>query len=96
MEKLGYAAPIENTPDKENTEVAQDKSQSKNSAPRVKENPSGGRYTKRGDTERMGNNSKPSVKNQINNIKAQRAKKQAGRNPVRQHTRTAPKIKKER
>ena len=87
MEKLGYAAPIENTPDKENTEVAQDKSQSKNSAPRVKENPSGGRYTKRGDTERMGNNS---------NIKAQRAKKQAGRNPVRQHTRTAPKIKKER
>ena len=48
MEKLGYAAPIENTPDKENTEVAQDKSQSKNSAPRVKENPSGGRYTKRG------------------------------------------------
>jgi len=75
MEKLGYAAPIENTPDKENTEVAQDKSQSKNSAPRVKENPSGGRYTKRGDTERMGNNSKPSVKNQINNIKAQRAKK---------------------
>ena len=56
MEKLGYAAPIENTPDKENTEVAQDKSQSKNSAPRVKENPSGGRYTKRGDTERMGNN----------------------------------------
>ena len=95
-EKLGYAAPIENTPDKENTEVAQDKSQSKNSAPRVKENPSGGRYTKRGDTERMGNNSKPSVKNQINNIKSQRAKKQAGRNPVRQHTRTAPKIKKER
>ncbi len=62
----------------------------------MKENPSGGRYTKRGDTERMGNNSKPSVKNQINNIKAQRAKKQAGRNPVRQHTRTAPKIKKER
>ena len=40
MEKLGYAAPIANTPDKENAEVAQDKSQSKNSAPRVKENPS--------------------------------------------------------
>ena len=39
MEKLGYAAPIENTPDKENTEVAQDKSQSKNSADVYKRQP---------------------------------------------------------
>ena len=97
MEKLDYAAPvIENTPDKEDTEVNQDKVQSKNSTPRVNENPSGGRYTKRGDTERTDSNSKPSVKKQINDIKAQQAKKQAGRAPVRQKSRTAPKIKKER
>lgn len=97
MEKLGYAAPVtENTPDKENAQVAQDTSQSKNSVPRVKENQSGGRYTKRGDMEQTDNNSKPSVKKQINAIKAQQAKKQAEHKPVRQHTRTAPKIKKER
>ena len=97
MEKIGYAAPvIENTPDNEETEVNQDKAQSKNSTPRVNENPSGGRYTKRGDTERTGSNSKPSVKKQITDIKAQQAKKQAGRAPVHQKSRTAPKIKKER
>lgn len=97
MEKLGFNAPvIENTPDKEDAEVNQDKAQSKNSAPRANENLSGGRYTKRGDTERTGSNSKPSVKKQINDIKAQQAKKQAGRAPVRQNTRTAPKMKKER
>lgn len=97
MEKLDYAAPvIENTPDKEDTEVNQDKAQSKNSTPRANENPSGGRYTKRGDMERTDSNSKPSVKKQINDIKAQQAKKQAGRAPVRQKSRTAPKIKKER
>lgn len=97
MEKLGFNAPvIENTPDNEETEVNQDKAQSKNSTPRANENQSGGRYTKRGDTERTDSNSKPSVKKQINDIKAQQAKKQAGRAPVRQNTRTAPKIKKER
>lgn len=97
MEKLGFNAPvIENTPDNEETEVNQDKAQSKNSTPRANENPSGGRYTKRGDTERMDSNSKPSVKKQINDIKAQQAKKQAGRAPVRQKSRTAPKMKKER
>ncbi len=97
MEKLGYATPVtENTPDKENAQVAQDTSQSKNSVPRVKENQSGGRYTKRGDMEQTDNNSKPSVKKQINAIKAQQAKKQAEHKLVRQHMRTAPKIKKER
>ena len=97
MEKIGYAAPvIKNAPDNEDEEVNQDKAQSKNSTPRTNENPSGGRYTKRGDMERTGSNSKPSVKKQINDIKAQQAKKQAGRAPVRQKSHTAPKIKKER
>lgn len=99
MEKMGYAAPVINEQDetaKSETADNKDKAQSKNPTPRAKENPSGGRYTKRGDTERTDSNSKPSVKRQINDIKAQQAKKQAGRAPVRQNTRTVPKIKKER
>lgn len=96
MEKLDFNAPvIENTPDNEETEVNQDKAQSKNSIPRVNENQSDGRYTRRGDMEQTDNNSKPSVKKKINDIKAQQ-KKQTGRAPVRQKSRTAPKIKKER
>ncbi len=99
MEKMGYAAPVINKQDEpENSETTndKDKAQSKNSTPRANENPSGGRYTKRGDTERTDSNSKPSVKRQINDIKAQQAKKQAGRAPVRQNMHTVPKIKKER
>ena len=99
MEKMGYAAPVINEQDEtEKSETAdnKDKAQSKNSTPRANENPSGGRYTKRGDTERTDSNSKPSVKRQINDIKAQQAKKQTGRAPVRQNMRTAPRIKKER
>lgn len=89
MEKLGYAAPeVEEQTDKE--DAADGKDKTKNSAPRAKENRSDGRYTKRGDTERTDSNSKPSVKRQINDIKAQQAKKQADR----AITRTIPKKKK--
>lgn len=95
MEKLGFNAPvIENVPDNEETEVNHDKSdkaQSKNSTPHANENQSGGRYTKRGDMERTDSNFKPSVKRQINDIKTQQAKKQSGRTPVRQKSRTVPK-----
>lgn len=96
MEKLGFTAPEveeQTAPDKE--EVADGKDKSKNSIPRANENQSGGRYTRRGDMERTDSNSKPSVKKQINDIKAQQ-KKQVGRAPVHQKSRTAPKIKKER
>lgn len=94
MEKMGYAAPVINEQDEtEKSETAdnKDKAQSKNSTPRTNENQSGGRYTKRGDTERTDSNFKPSVKRQINDIKAQQAKKQSGRTPVRQKSRTVPK-----
>lgn len=94
MEKMGYDAPVINEQDEpENSETTNDKDKapSKNSTPRANENPSGGRYTKRGDTERTDSNSKPSVKRQINDIKAQQAKKQARRAPVRQKSRTVPK-----
>ena len=103
MEKLGYAAPAveeQATPDKseaaENTDKP-DKVQSKNSTPRAKENQSERRYTKRGDTEQTDSRTKPSVKKQIDDIKAQQKKKSRSdpeRTPVRQATRPMPKKKK--
>lgn len=99
MAKLGLSAPVmgeQAAPEKSETADDKDKVQSKNSIPRVQENQSEDRYTERGDMEQTGSSTKPSVKKQIEDIKAQQAKKQAGRAPVRQKSRTVPKIKKER
>lgn len=103
MEKIGYAAPAveeQKIPDKSDATENKDKTdkvQSKNSIPRAKENPSEGKYTKRGDMEQTDSRTKPSVKKQIDDIKAQQKKKSRPdpeRTPVRQDTRPIPKKKK--
>lgn len=97
MEKLGFSAPaVEEQPASEkdaadNTEQTKD-ANSKNAIPRAQENRSEHKFTERGDTERTGSNTKPSVKKQIEDIKAQQ-KKQSDRAPVRQRTKPKKKAK---
>ena len=100
IDKLGLSAPVmeeQTPPEKSETTDDKDKVQSKNSKPRAKENPSEGKYTKRGDMEQTDSHTKPSVKKQIEDIKTQQKKKSRPdpeRTPVRQDTRPAPKKKK--
>ena len=104
MEKLGYNAPIvdeQTAPDKD---AADDKEKSKeanskNSIPRANENRSEHKFTERGDMERTGSRTKPSVKKQIDDIKAQQKKKSRPdpeRTPVHQDTRPIPTKKKKK
>ena len=84
MEKLGYTAPAaeeKNFDDRSDAELQHDNTSAdrskeqheKNSNPRGREYRSEHRYTKRGDTERADRNTKDSVRDRINDIKAQRA-----------------------
>ena len=84
MEKLGYTAPAaeeKNFDDRSDVELQHDNTSAdrskeqheKNSNPRGREYRSEHRYTKRGDTERADRNTKDSVRDRINDIKAQRA-----------------------
>ena len=93
MEKLGYTAPAaeekDNPEDRvdaetqgDNTSVDRSKERhGKNSDPRGREYRSEHRYTKRGDTERADRNTKDSVRDRINDIKARRVAD--GKAPVR-------------
>ena len=92
MEKLGYTAPAaeeKNFDDREDAEpqhnnTSTDRSKErheKNSGPRGREYRSEHRYTKRGDTERADRNTKDSVRDRINDIKARRVAD--GKAPVR-------------
>ena len=65
IDKLGLSAPVmeeQTPPEKSETTDDKDKVQSKNSKPRAKENPSEGKYTKRGDMEQTDSHTKPSDK----------------------------------
>lgn len=100
MEKLGFSAPVveeQTSPDKAET-TDNKEAQSKNSMPRATENPSNGKYTKRGDMEQTGSRTnKSSVRKQIDDIKAHNNKKshqEPARTPVRQNKRPIPKKKK--
>lgn len=98
MAKLGLSAPVVEEQDTDKSDSADNKDtvQSKNSIPRAQENLSEGRYTERGDMEQTGSRTKPSVKKQIDDIKAEQKKKSRSepeRTPVRQNTRPMPKKK---
>jgi uncharacterized protein YueI len=103
MEKMNYTAPVisedKDTPEKTEdklTEKTQEKT-SKNSMPRAKENQSKKKYTRHGDTTQTDRGSKPSVKEQIEEIKAQKAaaKKDVERKPL-QHQQSHTNIKKKK
>ena len=92
MEKLGYTAPAaeeKNFDDKSDSGLQRDNNSAdrskerheKNSAPRGRKYRSEHRYTKRGDTERADRNTKDSVRDRINDIKARRVAD--GKAPVR-------------
>jgi len=92
MEKLGYTAPAaeeKKFDDREDAETQRDNTSvdrskehhEKNSGPRGREYRSEHRYTKRGDTERADRNTKDSVRDRINDIKARRVAD--GKAPVR-------------
>lgn len=79
MEKLGYTAPaaeeknsFDDRVDADNSQHDVDRTKEKNSAPRARDYRSEYRYTKRGDTERADRNTKDSVRDRINGIKAHR------------------------
>lgn len=82
MEKLGYTAPVqeeksEQTDKQDKTadkDVSAEKAKAepeKNASPRAVKSQSEHRYTRRGDTERAGRNTKESVRDRINNTKSQ-------------------------
>ena len=85
MEKLGYTAPVQEEKSEQtdktdeqdkviDKDVSAEKTKAepeKNSAPRAVKSQSEHRYTRRGDTERAGRNTKESVRDRINNIKSQ-------------------------
>ena len=92
MEKLGYTAPAaeeKNFDDRSDVELQHDNTSAdrskehheKNSGPRWREYRSEHRYTKRGDTERADRNTKDSVRDRLNDIKARRVAD--GKAPVR-------------
>ena len=88
MEKLGYTAPaaekknsFDDRADADNSQHDVDRAKEKNSGPRGREYRSEHRYTKRGDTERADRNTKDSVRDRINDIKARRVAD--GKAPVR-------------
>lgn len=92
MEKLGYTAPAaeeKNFDDRSDVELQHDNTSAdrskehheKNSGPRGREYRSEHRYTKRGDTERADRNTKDSVRDRLNDIKARRVAD--GKAPVR-------------
>lgn len=88
MEKLGYTAPaaeeknsFDDRVDADNSQHDVDRTKEKNSNPRGREYRSEHRYTKRGDTERADRNTKDSVRDRLNDIKARRVAD--GKAPVR-------------
>lgn len=88
MEKLGYTAPaaeeknsFDDRADADNSQHDVDRTKEKNSDPRARDYRSEHRYTKRGDTERADRNTKDSVRDRINDIKARRVAD--GKAPVR-------------
>lgn len=103
MEKMNYTAPVisedKDAPEKEKTEEhsAEKKTASKNLMPRAKENQSDKRYIKHGDTTQTDRRYKPSVKEQIEEIKTQKvaAKKDVERKPL-QHQQSRPSVKKKK
>lgn len=93
MEKLGYTAPaaeeknsFDDRVDADNSQHDVDRTKEKNSNPRGREYRSEHRYTKRGDTERADRNTKDSVRDRLNDIKARRVAD--GKAPVRSRTKS--------
>jgi len=111
MEKLGYAAPEqeiepepepeknepENEPDKDAPDKTKDE-HSKNPFPRAKENLQERESMKHGDSDKTDNrtNGKPSVKQKVEDIKAEQNKQKAEKVQEKKHEHTQPSNKKKK
>ena len=111
MEKLGYAAPEqeiepepepekkepENEPDKDAPDKQKDE-HSKKPFPRAKENQQESESMKHGDSDKTDNrtNGKPSVKQKVEDIKAEQNKQKAEKAQEKKHEHTQPKNKKKK
>jgi hypothetical protein len=107
MEKLGYAAPeqdIEPEPEKDSPDKSDGKEtpaeskddNSKNPLPRAKENQRESESMKHGDSDKTDNrtNGKPSVKQKVEDIKAEQNKQKAEKAPEKKHEHSQPNKKK--